>query len=67
MLILINYQGDCNAWAFTSIERFCNERLLRGKHEEKLKPTIDLRCLDDYHVPWVDQSLYSPHRKSSIV
>jgi len=24
-------------------------------------------CLGEYHVPWVDQSLYSPHRKSSIV
>jgi hypothetical protein len=23
-------------------------------------------CLGEYHVPWVDQSLYSPHRKSSI-
>jgi len=21
----------------------------------------------EYHVPWVDQSLYSPHGKSSIV
>ena len=23
-------------------------------------------CYGEYHVPWVDQSLYSPHRKSSI-
>ena len=23
--------------------------------------------LGEYHVPWVDQSLYSPHQKSSIV
>jgi hypothetical protein len=28
---------------------------------------IILGCLGEYHVPWVDQSLYSPHRKSSIV
>jgi hypothetical protein len=28
---------------------------------------IHLGCLCEYHVPWVDQSLYTPHRKSSIV
>ena len=27
---------------------------------------LHTRCLGEYHVPWVDQSLYSPHRKSSI-
>ena len=29
--------------------------------------TFNHGCLGEYHVPWVDQSLYSPHRKSSIV
>ena len=28
---------------------------------------IHFGCLGEYHVPWVDQSLYSPHQKSSIV
>jgi hypothetical protein len=28
---------------------------------------IHLGCLSEYYVPWVEQSLYSPHRKSSIV
>jgi pyruvate carboxylase len=28
---------------------------------------IHLGCLDEYLVPWVDQSFYSPHGKSSIV
>ena len=26
-----------------------------------------LGCLGEYHAPWVDESLYSAHRKSSIV
>jgi len=28
---------------------------------------IHLGCFGEYHVPWVDPSWYSPHRKSSIV
>ena len=28
---------------------------------------IHLGFLGEYHVPWVDQSLYSPHQKSSMV
>jgi hypothetical protein len=32
-----------------------------------IKEDIHLGCPGEYHVPWVDQSLYSPYRKSSIV
>jgi hypothetical protein len=35
--------------------------------DQPMEHDIHLRCLGEYHVPWVDQSLYSPHRKSSIV
>ena len=35
--------------------------------DQPMKHDIHLGCLGEYHVPWVDQSLYSPHRKSSCL
>ena len=35
--------------------------------DQPMEHDIHLGYLGEYHVPWVDQSLYSPHRKSSIV
>jgi len=35
--------------------------------DQPMEHDIHLGCFGEYHVTWVDRSLYSPHRKSSIV
>ena len=38
-----------------------------GALDQLMEHDIHLGCLGEDHVPWIDQSLHSPHGKSSIV